>query len=82
MQLRPLNERNRDKKDYLYQPRLFRRGYQVAGKRGSHTGVMFIAGVLTGVLLTMVSLLLYPQMVMALLRVMLQVVHAAGYRSL
>ncbi|EGU3705133.1 hypothetical protein H0P95_004373 [Salmonella enterica] len=81
MELRQLNDRNVDKKDYLYQPRLFRRGYQTPGKRAGHAVVMFLAGVLTGVLLTMVSLLLYPQMVMALLRVMVQVVHAAGYRS-
>ncbi len=81
MKLRPLNERDVDRKDYLYQPRLFRRGYQTAGKRAGHAGMMFIVGVLTGVLLMMVSLLLYPQTVMALLRVMVQVAHTAGYRS-
>lgn len=81
MKLRQLNDRGADKKDYLYQPRLFRRAYQTAGKRAGHGGVMFIVGVLTGILLVMVSLLLYPQAVMALLRMMVQVVHTAGNRS-
>lgn len=78
MKLRPLNERDVDRKDYLYQPRLFRRGYPAAGKRTGHAGVTFVAGLVTGVILVLLSLLLYPQAVMAFLRMVVQVIHTVG----
>ena len=81
MKLRQLNDRGVDKKDYLYQPRLFRREYQTAGKCPRRAGVMFIAGVLTGVLLTVMSLLWYPPAVMGLLRIAVQIIHSVGYQS-
>lgn len=81
MRIRHVNSESVDKKDYLYQPRLFRGGWRTAGKCSGRGGFTFFAGVLTGALLTLLSLLLYPQGVMALLRMAVQGIYAMGYKS-
>ncbi|EHG8285154.1 hypothetical protein J5259_005348 [Klebsiella oxytoca] len=81
MKLRQPNDRNLDKKDYLYQPRLFRKGALASQKQSGRTCTVFMAGMVTGALLILAALLMYPQTVIALLRMVVQVIHSAGEQS-
>lgn len=76
IQLRLVNDRNLDKKDYLYQPRLFRGAPRALEKRAWRTGIVFVTGVVTGACLMLAALLLYPEAVMALLSMVVRVIHA------
>ncbi|HEC2037775.1 TPA: hypothetical protein R1888_004866 [Klebsiella oxytoca] len=78
MKLRQPNDRNLDKKDYLCQPRLFRKGALASQKNSGRTCVVFMAGMVTGALLMLAALLMYPQTVTVLLRMVVQVIHSAG----
>ncbi|HBM3279706.1 TPA: hypothetical protein LVN30_005218 [Klebsiella oxytoca] len=80
IRLRPINDRNPDKKDYLYQPRLFRGQTQTPGRRSGRTCLTFTAGLVTGALVTMAALLLYPQTVLAPLRMVVQLIDAVANR--
>lgn len=75
MKLRQPNDRNLDKKDYLCQPRLFRKGALASQKNSGRTCAVFIAGMVT---LMLAALLMYPETVIALLRMVVQVIHSAG----
>lgn len=76
MKLRQPNDRNLDKKDYLYQPRLFRKGALASQKQSGRTCTVFMAGMVTGAFLVLAALLMYPQTVIALLRMVVQVIDA------
>ncbi|HBU6430641.1 TPA: hypothetical protein MC498_004280 [Klebsiella oxytoca] len=80
IRLRPINDRNLDKKDYLYQPRLFRGQTQTPGRYCGRSGLTFTAGLVTGALLTMAALLLYPQAVLAPLKMLVQLIDAVANR--
>ncbi|WP_433671697.1 hypothetical protein [Klebsiella michiganensis] len=78
MKLRQPNDRNLDKKDYLYQPRLFRKEALASQKNSGRTCAVFMAGIVTGALLMLAALLMCPETVTALLRMVVQVIHSAG----
>lgn len=76
--LRRVNDSNLDKKDYFYQPRLFRGAPRAMEKRAWRTGIVFMTGMVAGACLMLAALLLYPDAVMVLLRMVVQIIHAMG----